>query len=131
MLYLYLFQYTCGTDNYKVTWWNSECTCLPTGLQTWITLQDPMSHTKSHTHQSQPLPTRSPVFIVYLFPGASTVVRSPSAGSKMIGRRGWRLWAVDLVGLLVMAVMVEETLELKLSHHLHGDMGEIVCSSLI
>ena len=49
----------------------------------------------------------------------------------MIGRRGWRLWAVDLVGLLVMAVMVEETLELKLSHHLHGDMGEIVCSSLI
>ena len=61
------------------------------------------------------LPTRSPVFIVYLFPGASTVVRSPSAGSKMIGRRGWRLWAVDLVGLLVMAVMVEETLELKLA----------------
>ena len=42
----------------------------------------------------------------------------------MIGRRGWRLWAVNLVGLLVMAVMVEETLELKLSHHLHGDMGE-------
>ena len=30
---------------------------------------------------------------------------------------GWRwgLWAVDLV-----AVMVEETVELKLSHHLHG-----------
>ena len=35
---------------------------------------------------------------------------------------GWRwgLWAVDLVGLLVVAVMVEETVELKLSHHLHG-----------
>ena len=30
---------------------------------------------------------------------------------------GWRwgLWTVDLV-----AVMVEETVELKLSHHLHG-----------
>ena len=24
----------------------------------------------------------------------------------------------------MMAVMVEETVELKLSHHLHGDMGE-------
>ena len=45
----------------------------------------------------------------------------------MIGGRGgvvgggrWGLWAVDLVGLLVVAVMVEETVELKLSHHLHG-----------
>ncbi|KAL6347152.1 hypothetical protein AAG906_012733 [Vitis piasezkii] len=90
--------------------------------------------TRSHVaHQiSHPpitaLPARSPVFTVYLFPGAFTAVRSPSAGSKMIGRRGWRLWAVDLVGLLV---MVEETVELKLSHHLHGDMGEIVCSGLI
>ncbi|XP_034711434.1 bark storage protein A-like [Vitis riparia] len=63
-----------------------------------------------------------------LFPGASTAVRSPSgAGSSMIGGRGgvvggwrWGLWAVDLVGLLVVAVMVEETVELKLSHHLHG-----------
>ena len=40
----------------------------------------------------------------------------------MIGGRGgvvggwrWGLWAVDLV-----AVMVEETVELNLSHHLHG-----------
>ncbi|KAL6320138.1 hypothetical protein AAG906_004647 [Vitis piasezkii] len=65
------------------------------------------------------LPTFSPAFTVYLFPGASTAVRSPSAaGSSMIG--GWGLWAVDLVGLLVVAVMVEETVELKLSHHLHG-----------
>ncbi|KAJ9678463.1 hypothetical protein PVL29_020605 [Vitis rotundifolia] len=45
----------------------------------------------------------------------------------MIGGRGgvvggwrWALWAVDLVGLLVVAVMLEETVELKLSHHLHG-----------
>ncbi|XP_034680368.1 bark storage protein A-like [Vitis riparia] len=74
------------------------------------------------------LPTFSPAFTVYLFPGASTAVRSPSAaGSSMIGGRGgvvggwrWGLWAVDLVGLLVVAVMVEETVELKLSHHLHG-----------
>ncbi|KAL6320184.1 hypothetical protein AAG906_004693 [Vitis piasezkii] len=69
------------------------------------------------------LPTFSPAFTVYHFPGASTAVRSPSAaGSSMIGGRGgvvggwrWGLWAVDLV-----AVMVEETVELKLSHHLHG-----------
>ncbi|KAL6320050.1 hypothetical protein AAG906_004444 [Vitis piasezkii] len=69
------------------------------------------------------LPTFSPAITVYLFPGASTAVRSPSAaGSSMIGGRGgsgWvemGLWAVDLVGLLVVAVMVEETVELKLSH---------------
>ncbi|KAL6320053.1 hypothetical protein AAG906_004447 [Vitis piasezkii] len=74
------------------------------------------------------LPTFPRAFTVYFFPGASTIVRSPSgAGSSMIGGRGgvvggwrWGLWAVDLVGLLVVAVMVEETVELKLSHHLHG-----------
>ncbi|RVW41764.1 hypothetical protein CK203_113416 [Vitis vinifera] len=65
------------------------------------------------------LPTFSPAFTAYRFPGASTAIRSPSAaGSSMIGRRGgvvggwrWELWAVDLVGLLVVAVMVEETVE--------------------
>ena len=69
------------------------------------------------------LPTFSPAFTVYLFLGAFTAVRSPSVvGSSMIEGPGgvvggwrWGLWTVDLV-----AVMVEETVELKLSHHLHG-----------